>query len=586
MPTFRGISLAVALFAVAAVAPATAPAATLYTNHYSDKQIAALSIGSDGLLSSLAGSPFAVPDFLGGLAIAPDGQRMIAPFYFNGQLGVYALAADGTPSQSGPLIPADVTAAPAISPDGRFAYLGDGDGSGVRAFAIGPDGSLSQVGDGFGSNDGDGPALTPDGRFLLMPSYTDGTVERFSVQADGSLAGLGSTPVFPGGKAIRVTPDGRFAIVLSDPEGVGAIHSLAVGADGSLTPASAVETSDILSGRAPVLSPNGSFFYNANRNEDSISAYSIGADGALTEIAPPVPAGLEGPDGLAMSPDGRFLYVVETLGRAVQAFAVGADGTLAKIGGPVPTGGESDGVGPVTRPAVPIARLAAFAAAPGSPSAFDATASTDAGASLTSYAWDFGDGTTLTSSDPKPSHAYAKAGVYEVTLTVGDDAGCAGFVYTGQTAFCNAKGAQRTVKVDTPPAITGLKVVRKRFGKGKAKAGASAQKRRKKPPKAIAFRYTLSEKARLTFTIQRPSMGRIGPARCVRRKAGIKCVPSPKKGVFRTTGSPGVNLDRLPKRLRLGLGAFTATAVAVDSARSNSAPATVAFTVKKPRRPR
>jgi hypothetical protein len=52
---------------------------------------------------------------------------------------------------------------------------------------------------------------------------------------------------------------------------------------------------------------------------------------------------------------------------------------------------------------------------------FDGTGSSDPDGTIASYDWDFGDGTTGTG--PQPQHAYAAADVYEVTLTVTDDAG-------------------------------------------------------------------------------------------------------------------------------------------------------------------
>lgn len=51
---------------------------------------------------------------------------------------------------------------------------------------------------------------------------------------------------------------------------------------------------------------------------------------------------------------------------------------------------------------------------------FDGTGSSDDG-SITSYAWDFGDGAS--GSGSTASHSYAAAGTYTVTLTVTDDAG-------------------------------------------------------------------------------------------------------------------------------------------------------------------
>jgi len=55
---------------------------------------------------------------------------------------------------------------------------------------------------------------------------------------------------------------------------------------------------------------------------------------------------------------------------------------------------------------------------------FDGTTSTTSdGASLSKYQWSFGD--AMTSTDAKPSHPYAKAGSYDVTLVVTDSIGAA-----------------------------------------------------------------------------------------------------------------------------------------------------------------
>ena len=53
--------------------------------------------------------------------------------------------------------------------------------------------------------------------------------------------------------------------------------------------------------------------------------------------------------------------------------------------------------------------------------AFNGTGSTDPDGSISSYAWDFGDGTTGTGATP--THPYATAGTYTVTLTVTDNGG-------------------------------------------------------------------------------------------------------------------------------------------------------------------
>ncbi len=61
---------------------------------------------------------------------------------------------------------------------------------------------------------------------------------------------------------------------------------------------------------------------------------------------------------------------------------------------------------------------------------FDGTTSTDSDGSVASYAWSFGDGTTGTGAHP--THGYAAAGTYSVSLTVTDNRGGTSPAWTGQ----------------------------------------------------------------------------------------------------------------------------------------------------------
>ncbi|MEN8180440.1 MAG: PKD domain-containing protein, partial [Pseudomonadota bacterium] len=72
---------------------------------------------------------------------------------------------------------------------------------------------------------------------------------------------------------------------------------------------------------------------------------------------------------------------------------------------------------------------------------FDGSASNDPDGSIVSYAWDFGDGSSGTSVNP--SHAYATAGTYTVSLTVTDDAGA--------TASASTTATIDTVNTDNLP---------------------------------------------------------------------------------------------------------------------------------------
>jgi PKD repeat protein len=78
----------------------------------------------------------------------------------------------------------------------------------------------------------------------------------------------------------------------------------------------------------------------------------------------------------------------------------------------------------------PVAPVANFTVVPSSPTAgqnvtFNASSSTvGAGATITQYAWDFGDGSaTVTSSSASTTKSFAAAGSYSVTLTITDSLG-------------------------------------------------------------------------------------------------------------------------------------------------------------------
>ena len=568
-----------------ALSGASAEAANLYVPNYgtTPEGISGYARAPDGSLSPLAGSPFPVPAGAGGiwmLAFTPDGGRAVTGFLFNGGVLGFTVAGDGSIAASG--TPIDTPSVPsiAVSPDGRFAYAPTRTfmavpAVGILGYSIGADGSLTPIGGSpFSSGQFGDIAITPDGRFLYANS--GGQVKHFAIGSDGKLTDAGTSAI-TGASSLAVSSDGRFLFVGLDAAADG-VASFSIGADGSLTQNGLPALTGDVGMRLFAVGPDARYVYMPDVNVNGIVTAAVAADGALTVIGTmPV----DDPEAVAVSPDGRFLYYAHAGGPGLVGVAsIGTDGLPTLLPFTIAwQSGERERIvfGPTPAP------VASFSSTPGTPAAlsgFNATGS----ARAARFDWDFGDGTTLPDGGPTPTHTYAAAGVYQVKLTVSDAQGCSTqFIYTGQSTVCpGGSSATSTAALDTLPALIALSVTNRRF------AALSAGIRRVK--RGTAFRYTLSEAARVVFTIDRRTIGRRVGGTCrpltrsnSRRK---RCVLFRRAGRLAAAGKQGANRTRFTGRLRgrrLRPGRYRASAVATDSAGAKSAPRSVRFRIVRPR---
>lgn len=131
-----------------------------------------------------------------------------------------------------------------------------------------------------------------------------------------------------------------------------------------------------------------------------------------------------------------------------------------------------------------------------SPVSFDASGSNEAGGSISSYGWSFGDGST--GSGVAPTHSFPHAGTYTVTLLVAD-----GFGHTAATSRTVAVAGLPSAKIvvgsapvaGVPVSLRGgrstdvgskISSYRWRFGDGSTGSGASVSHRYRRPGRYTA----------------------------------------------------------------------------------------------------
>src|SRR5260221_578591 len=132
-----------------------------YVANIGSNNVSAYSIGANGALTPLAslGSPFAAGTNPVSVAVDPTGKFAYvtnrgAPPAFNGSVSAYSIGANGalTPVPGSPFAAGTFSDSVAVDPTGKFAYVANGFSNNVSAYSIGADGALTPVpGSPFGA---------------------------------------------------------------------------------------------------------------------------------------------------------------------------------------------------------------------------------------------------------------------------------------------------------------------------------------------------------------------------------------------------------------------------------------------------
>ncbi len=418
------------ILAVACLAPAAASAQTPRPAYATS--VVGGTVATFDALTGAFGAPLTFGGNPWGVAITPDG----ATAYVVNEASDSVIPVDTATNAPGTPIP--VGSSPrtiGIAPDGATAYVANLGSNTVTPIDLATRTADAPIAVGSGPH---GIAIAPDGSHVYVANIFSGTVSVIDT-ATGTV--VATIPGLSDPYTIAIAPSGATVYVTSlNGNDVTPIDT-ATEAAGTSIPVGA-PTYGI------AISPDGATAYVSQRD----TGHVVPIDTATNTAGAPIAIGT-GPEGLALTPDGRTAWVTDTWSGVDTVtpldLASGRAGTPTHVG-----------QAPMTIAIAPDrSPTAAFAASTAGLSArLDASASSDPDGTVASYAWDFGDGQSATTSQPTVSHTYAAPGAYTVALTVTDDEGCSqALVYTGQTASCSGLAGARathTVTVAAPPTGT------------------------------------------------------------------------------------------------------------------------------------
>src|SRR5579864_1080737 len=276
----------------------------VYTNDdQPSNTVSAFSVGSDGTLTAIAGSPFSTNGvgFRGG------------PFATN-RIGIAVMD--------------------------NFLFVSNTGSDNVSVFNINPrTGGLTPVaGSPFATRSSSGDlgiavSTTPDGRYLVATNTGSNNITVFSLASNGILSRIVGSP-FPTLKSpdgIRISPDGKFLAVAEtafppSEETTNQVENFSIAQNGTLTSLGAFAGGGTGSLTDVDIDCSSSFLYGGEANDTNtiVDAYSIASYGSLTAISgSPFLAGPgDNSNVVLLSPDDKTLFVSNQFSDTITAFSV------------------------------------------------------------------------------------------------------------------------------------------------------------------------------------------------------------------------------------------------------------------------
>ena len=329
----------------------------LYTNNdvLSTNTVSGYSVGSNGALTALAGSPFSTGGggtgggAMGASRITVVGQKFL--YASNG--GTHSISAFTVNPTSGALTP--VATSPystgagfgdislAASPNGQYLFAGTAANTSVVTFSIGTDGSLTEVSSLNILEPAAGMKVSPDGNFLAvsLPSWgTFGSVAMFGIASDGSLNAVDGSPFESPGPAgnlsdVDIDCQSSYVFAGNDTPMAATVYVFSIGSGGVLSP---ISGSPFSSGpgtnsSVAILSPDDKTLFTSNEGSSSVTPFSVNAGALSAVLGSPFSAGGGGtPAGMATDQGGTLLYMAGSP-NLIHVFSIGTNASLTEVSG-------------------------------------------------------------------------------------------------------------------------------------------------------------------------------------------------------------------------------------------------------------
>jgi hypothetical protein len=344
-----GVFLLTAFCTLTAMAQGT----FVYTNNDQvPNSISAFSAAANGTLSPVPGSPFATGGngMVGGffaanrittavienvLYAANTGSDNISAFSINPVTGVLTALA-GSPFATGGIAGGAGTSL-TVTPDKKFLIAANGTSETITVFSVAANGTLSQVpGSPFASGASGSlvnARATSDGKFLAV-SATPGTILMFSISAAGALAPAGSPLADAGAAGIDCNcASSQLYVALNTTSTM--VDVLDIGMSGALSRiASSPFIGPGMNSNVAILSPDDSTLFVTDQSSNTITVFRVAANGSLAVVpGSPFPVlGSGSPAGAATNRAGNLLYAA-SFNNLINGFSIAANGALTPVPG-------------------------------------------------------------------------------------------------------------------------------------------------------------------------------------------------------------------------------------------------------------